>query len=125
MAITSLALVVAATSGCFSRKNKSAAQQPTPTFTIKSTGGNTNVLITPVTSPVGRVFSVNAQAKFVVVTFPVGQQLPANDTRFSVFRGSAKVGEIKITIPPEPIGNGVSADIIVGTAEKGDEVRTE
>jgi hypothetical protein len=109
--------------GCSRAKVTTSAQPTQSAFTVK-TSGNTNLVITPASSLVGRVFSVNTQAKFVVVTFPIGQ-LPANDTRFSVFHAGMKVGEIRITIPPAPIGDGVSADIITGSAQEGDEVRTE
>ena len=122
MAIT-LAMLVA-TSGCFLREDKVPAQNPPPAFTVKQPGSNTNLVITPFGSAMGRVFSVNTQAKFVVVTFPIGQ-LPANDARFSVFHAGMKVGEIKITIPPAPLENGISADIIAGSAQEGDEVRAE
>jgi len=123
-ALALIGAIVVTANGCFWRKKNKAAQKPTPAFTVKSPGGNTNIVMTPAPSPVGKVFSVNTPARFVVVTFPIGQ-IPANDTRLSVFRGAMKVGEIKITIPPAPIGNGVSADIISGSAEKGDEVRAE
>jgi hypothetical protein len=114
--------VLISASGCF--RQKKATERPPSAFTVRSPSGNTNVAMTPLLSPVGRIFSVNTQAQFVVVTFPVGD-LPQNNARFSIFRGGTKVGDIKITIPPAPVGNGVSADIVAGTAQDGDEVRAE
>ena len=117
-----LAGVMAAAMGCFSRKDGNAAQKPPSAFTVKPSGGNTNLVITPASSLVGRVAAVNAQASIVVVGFPIGQ-LPENGTKFSLFRAGAKVGEVKITGPTaETLTVG---DIIAGNAQEGDEVRAE
>jgi hypothetical protein len=63
---------------------------------------------------------VNANLRFVVITFPLGQ-LPAIGSRMNIFRSGEIVGEIKIT-GPQRDDNSV-ADIIFGDALKGDEVR--
>lgn len=63
---------------------------------------------------------MNANLRFVVVTFPLGQ-LPPTDSRMNVFRNGAIVGEVKIT-GPQRDDNSV-ADIVLGDAQKGDEVR--
>ena len=114
-----LAAIALAGSGCFWRKQ--AAPEQTSAFTIR-TPGNTNVVMTPAASPVGRVVSVNAQAKFAVISFPIGQ-LPANETKFSVFHGGVKVGEIKISGPAQDTFT--IGDLTMGTAQDGDEVRAE
>ena len=116
-----LALAVLLTSGC-ARGKKEAAQKPAAAFTVKTMDGNTNVVVTPVNSPVGRVASVNAQAKFAVINFPVGQ-LPAHESRLAVFHNGTKTGEIKITGPAQE--NFTVGDITAGTVLEGDEVRAE
>jgi hypothetical protein len=82
----------------------------------------TNVIMTAARSPSARVVSVNTQARFAVLSFPVGQ-LPAPDTRLAIFRGGAKVGELKISGPAEDTFT--VGDITVGSAQEGDEVRAE
>lgn len=114
-----LAAIALAASGCFWRKE--AAPEHTPAFTIRPPG-NTNVVMTPAASPLGRVVSVNAQARFAVISFPIGQ-LPANEAKFSVFHGGTKVGEIKISGPAQDTFT--IGDITMGTAQEGDEVRAE
>ena len=119
MAIALAALV--ATTGCFWRKSQVPAERAPSAFTIKQTGGNTNLIITP-SSPVGRIASVNKQANIVIVSFPVGQ-LPANNTRAAVFHAGMKAGEVKITGPA--VESLIAGDIIAGSVEEGDEVRME
>lgn len=80
------------------------------------------MVVTPLSSAVGRIAKVNEQARFAVISFPLGQ-LPANDTRFSVFHAGRKTGEIKITGPAQDTLT--VGDLISGTAAEGDEVRAE
>lgn len=103
--------------GCFWRQEKA-----TPAFTVRPTVGQTNVVITPANSPVGRIMSVNKPGNFVVIDFPVGQ-VPANGTRLSIFRAGQKVGELKMSA--ETVDNLRVGDIITGSAQEGDEVRAE
>jgi hypothetical protein len=106
--------------GCASGDEE--AQRPVSAFTVRPSTGNTNLVITPASSLVGRVASVNAQAGIVVLGFPIGQ-LPENGTKFSLFRAGAKVGEVKVTGPAAE--NFTVGDISAGTAREGDEVRAE
>lgn len=117
-----LASCVAFSSGCFWRKNKTAGEKSTSAFTVKTPGSNTNLVIAPTRSAVGRVASVNAQAKFAVINFPIGQ-LPANETRLSIFHAGMKSGEIRITGPAQE--NFTVGDIVAGSAQEGDEVRAD
>ena len=78
-------------------------------------------LITPVSSPVGRITSVNQQVMIAVVTFPVGQ-VPAAGGRYSVFRAGQKVGELKMS--EEAADTLRVADITSGALQVDDEVRT-
>ena len=117
--LAAAALTVVLAAGCtFGKKNAPRDSA----FRVGSTVVHTNLVITPVNSLVGHVASVNPQARFAVVSFPIGQ-LPAPDTRLSLFRADKKVGEIKITGPAQD--NLTVGDIIVGAAREGDEVRGE
>jgi len=68
----------------------------------------------------GKVATVNAAARFVVLSFPVGH-LPQVEQRLNVNRRGLKVGEVKITGPQ--LDENIVADIVAGDAEPGDEVR--
>ena len=80
------------------------------------------VIVTPENALVGKVKRVNPAARFVVLSFPIGQ-LPAPDQQFGVYRHGLKVGEIKIT--NQQLNEYIVADILEGDAEEGDEVRNK
>ena len=109
--------------GCFWRRHKStpppAVVDISPPATNAPSSADTFV-ITPEVGLNGRVSSVNAGLRFVVLTFPVGQ-VPARDAKLNVYHNGTKIGEVKIT-GPERDDNTV-ADIISGDAGTGDEVR--
>ncbi len=115
VAITALLFV--AVTGCFSRKkvktDPASAVRPSATQPVSTTTAQ------PAT---GRISSVNQPGKFAVVNFPVGQ-VPANNTRLSIFRAGTKVGEMKISGPAAD--SFTVGDIISGSANDGDEVRPE
>ena len=119
-AVLGLALLLAG--GCARGKKKEAVQKSPSAFTVQKMDGATNVVVTPLSSSVGRVASVNAQAKFAVINFPVGQ-LPAIEARLAVFHNGGKTGQIKITGPAQE--NFTVGDITDGTVLEGDEVRVE
>jgi hypothetical protein len=54
--------------------------------------------------------------------FPIGQ-VPAINTRMVVYHGEAKSGEVKITGPQGD--NLTVGDIVLGTAQENDELRSE
>lgn len=114
-----VAAVGVAAGGCgwFRKEPQTAAARPGAS--AAGTNG-TQLLITATSS--GRVESVNQQGKFVVLQFPIGQ-VPAVNTRMVVYRGDAKVGEVKITGPTED--NLTIADIVLGTVQENDEVRNQ
>lgn len=85
-------------------------------------GTNRNLVVTPGRATTGRVASVNAAGRFVVLTFPLGT-MPAQDHRLNVYRGGLKVGEVKIT--GQPLDVNVVADMIAGESQVGDEVRED
>jgi hypothetical protein len=78
------------------------------------------LIVTPENSLIGKVATVNASARFVVLSFPVGH-LPPVEQKLNVNRRGLKVGEVKITGPQ--LDENIVADITAGDVEPGDEVR--
>jgi PBP1b-binding outer membrane lipoprotein LpoB len=70
----------------------------------------------------GQVAMVNAEARFVVITFPAGS-VPPPERRMNVYRGGLKVGEVKVTGPQRE--NETVADIIAGDVQPHDEIREQ
>lgn len=113
-----LLIAVVALSACSG--NRDARQPATPRGNV----GRTNaVTVTPALGVTqGKVAHVNAGARFVVLTFPIGK-LPPVDKRLSVYRDGMKVGELKVTGPP--LNQNTVADITAGEAKAGDDVRDQ
>jgi len=118
------ALLVLGSTGCiFGKKHK---QVPPPPVVDLSTGASvtpasTNTfLVTPDLSIVGRVVRVNQSLRFVVLSFPIGQT-PNTGVRMNVFRHNVIVGEVRVT--DQQRDNNAIADIVLGDAQDGDEVR--
>ena len=78
------------------------------------------LIVTPDNTLAGKVATVNQTGRFVVLTFPVGR-LPAADQNMHLYRRGLKVGEVKLTAMQ--LDDNCVADIVVGDAEIGDEVR--
>jgi hypothetical protein len=100
-------------------KKKPADNEPAWAGQVIQRGDQT-VIITPEMGLAGKVVSVNAGARFVVLTFPIGQ-MPALERRLNVYRRGLKVGEVKITGPQRD--DNTVADVLAGEAQAGDEVR--
>ena len=84
---------------------------------------NAPLIITPEEEElIGKVASVNANLRFVVITFPVSR-MAAIGQRLNVYRHGLKVGEVKISGPQSDDSS--VADIIAGDAEAGDAVRVK
>jgi hypothetical protein len=118
------ALLVLSSTGCiFGHKHK---ETPPPAVVDLTTGASvtpasTNTfLVTPDLSVSGRVVRVNQNLRFVVLTFPIGQT-PENGTRMNVYRRGDIVGEVRVT--DQQRNNNAIADIVLGDAQNGDEVR--
>jgi hypothetical protein len=116
-------LAVLGSTGCIFGKHK----QPPPPQVVDlspsapTTPANTNTFrITPDESVRGRVTSVNDNLRFVVLSFPL-EQIPPLGSLMNVFRNGVIVGEVKISGPQS--GDNTVADMVVGDARKGDEVR--
>jgi hypothetical protein len=111
--------------GCIFGKHKKPASPPPQVVDLSpsapTTPANTNTFrVTPDESVMGRVTLVNEKLRFVVVTFPLGQVPPVGN-RMNVFRNGAIVGEIKIS--QQQRDDNTVADIVLGEAKKGDEIR--
>ncbi len=78
------------------------------------------MIVTPGGALGGSVSLVNANARYVVVSFPIGTA-PAADQRLNVYRNGLKVGEVQVSGPQRE--NIAVADITQGEAQVGDEVR--
>jgi hypothetical protein len=77
---------------------------------------------TAITESTGKVASVNAGLRFVVIDFGFNP-VPQVDQRMSIYRQGQKVGEIKIS--SQARNNIIAADITAGEASVGDEVRPQ
>jgi len=112
--------------GCAGKKPAVATQSPTAvleqqTASLMATVTNSqNFIVTPSSAIKGKIALVNPNARYVVLTFPLGT-LPPLETRLNVYRDGLKVGEVKVTGPQ--MDNNTVSDITVGEARTGDEVR--
>jgi PBP1b-binding outer membrane lipoprotein LpoB len=82
----------------------------------------THPVIQPDLHARGEVVMVNAEAHFVVVSFPPGTVPPAGHS-LKVYRNGLRVGEIKVTGPQRE--NNTVADIVTGDLQTRDEARDE
>lgn len=79
-------------------------------------------VVSPDFRPSGKVQSVNLEARFVIINFPI-TNVPPPGRRLSLYRNGLKVGEVKIT-GPERDGNTV-ADLLAGEAQAQDQARED
>ena len=115
--VTALAL-----NGCAARKSNSDSAESAATS--EATGAKPSaVIVTPATASRGRITSVNATARHVVVSYAIGIPLPLADQRLNVYRAGLKVAELKVS--KERIDVNIVADITAGGCAVGDEVRAE
>lgn len=77
-------------------------------------------IVTPDTTLVGKVVSANAASRFAVLNFPMGRMAQVGQV-LNVYRSGLKVGEVKVSGPQRD--DNIVADISVGEAQKGDEVK--
>ena len=92
--------------------HKASAPKPAPAKTV----------VTPDLRPVGQVAMVNAQARFVVISYPPGA-VPKPGQRLNVWRNGLKVGEVQVTGPQ--LDNNTDADILAGDVQVRDQTREE
>jgi len=94
---------------------------PAPvTETKKASAKKPDLIVTPEKGLSGKVVTYNDTGRFVVLSFPTGN-LPAVDRRMFVYRSGLKVGEVKINSWQQ--NHYIVADLTVGEAQNGDEVR--
>jgi hypothetical protein len=79
-------------------------------------------IITPDSSLVAKVASVNAVGRFVVLSFPP-DQMPKVGLDMFLYRDGLKVAEVKVTGPQQD--NNIVADLVSGEARAGDTVRDQ
>ena len=106
-------------SGCWSRHKQSHNPASSDPGRAARTS-DSKLIVTPETALIGKVVSANANARFVVLNFPIGR-LPSLDQRLNVYRNGLKVGEVKVTGPQRD--DNTVADIVAGESKVGDEVR--
>ena len=70
----------------------------------------------------GRIVSVNAALRFVVMDFPI-RKLPALEQRLNIYRGDQKMGEVRVTGPVRDTT--IAGDLLSGQAQVGDLVRED
>jgi hypothetical protein len=104
------------------RRDKAAKKQPAKAAPSALSVTNNNAVVTLADAQVGRVASINPGLRFVVVDFSLNR-VPAVGDRLSVFRQGIKVGEVKISGPQ--LNNNITADVILGEVQPGDEVRRD
>jgi hypothetical protein len=98
--------------GCSSNPKSSTAPKPKTSAAV----------ITPDFKPTGKIVMFNDQARFAVVNFAFGA-MPKADDHLAVYRKGLKVGDLRATAQQKD--NNVIADLMAGSAQKGDEVREE
>jgi hypothetical protein len=110
-------------SGCAWFKGKPAsasAQDSSATWNSGASGSNSKqAVVTAGRGAIGRVKSVNASARFVVISYTVGTA-PSLDQRLNAYRNGLKVAELKVTGPTRDTHT--VADILAGECQVGDEV---
>lgn len=131
LVVTLAALFLLLLPGCQSPEGSTDLQPKTPPASAKGGGlGPEARPATATTNPAspaavvlpasGRVHTVNAGLRFVVIDYTLGGT-PALQSLLDVFRGSERVGQVRLTGPER---NGfVAADVTEGFLQVGDEVR--
>jgi hypothetical protein len=109
--------------GCFWRSKESAETEALAGLTLTGTNApsaDDKLIVTAADGLKGKVSAANANLRFVVLTFPIGQMAAINQ-RLYVYRNGLKVGELNVTGPQRD--DSIVADIAAGEAQVGDEAR--
>lgn len=112
-------------SGCVSEPAPTGQYQDlpgaaAPAAAASQAAATQKLIVTPMDGLSGKVSSANSALRFAVLTFPVGH-LPAINSHLTLYRHGLKVAEVNVTGPQRD--DSIVADILVGDAETGDEVR--
>jgi hypothetical protein len=79
-------------------------------------------IVTPDSSLVAKVISVNQVGRFVILNFPM-EQMPRLQQPLFLYREGLKVAELKVSGPQQD--DNIAADVIAGDAQVGDVVRDQ
>ncbi len=101
-------------------EKKPSPEKKATAVTKKPATANTSPVVTPSTERFGRIALVNTSARFVILSFPVGE-VAEPEKRMNVYRDGLKVGELRVTGPQRD--NNTVADIVIGEPHVEDEVR--
>jgi hypothetical protein len=104
--------------GCAQPKPPASFSPPPPPDKTKTQ----NTYITPDLRTVGRVEMVNAEGRFVVLSFPPGR-VPPPGQHWRITHLGLKIGRVTISGPQREIDT--VADIVEGMANLGDEATAE
>jgi hypothetical protein len=104
--------------GCVHPKPPANAAPPPPPDKKKTK----ETYVTPDFRTVGRVEMVNAEGRFVVLSFPPGR-IPPPGQHWRINHRGLKIGRVTISGPQREIDT--VADIVEGTANVGDEAAPE
>ena len=97
-----------------------AAPKPGREPNYYASSSNHTLIVTPDKALIGKIVTVNAAARFVVLNFPIGH-LPQIEQQLNVYRLGLKVGEVKVTGPQRD--DNIVGDVTAGDVALGDEVR--
>ena len=113
MALATLALLA---TGCASSKSRNRGASPQGA----DADGQSRLGYSTIQPLSGKVKSVHPGLRFVILDFSVAR-MPAVDQRLGIYRGGERIGTVKVTGPY--LETTVAADIVIGEAGLGDEVR--
>ena len=102
--------------------SQASADKGHATPTVQTNAPKKGLIVTPAAGSVGKVVALNPQARYIVVSFPIGQ-VPPIGHRMNLYRDGLKTGEAKVTGPQKE--NITIADIQVGDPQIGDEMRAD
>jgi hypothetical protein len=112
-------------SGC-AQPDATTAGSPGPNGLAGSTNGSAEGSAAPEVllddQVQGQVVLVNPKLRIVTMDFPI-RLMPALEQRLNVYRSGRKVGEVKVTGPSRDTI--IAGDIVTGSAQIGDEVRSD
>jgi hypothetical protein len=81
---------------------------------------HSEAIVNPAEGSTGKVVLVNPNARYVVLSYPLGT-MPAAGERLHVYRAGLKVAELKVTGPTRDTNT--VADITTGDCQPGDVVK--
>jgi len=93
---------------------------PPPFTPLPVNAATSKLIVEPGEGIDGKVELVDAQGRFAVLNFPLGQ-MPATGNSLNAYRHGVKVGEVTITGPQRD--DNTVADVISGDLKTGDSVR--